>query len=203
MPAIMYLIGADGLPETFPESILNLGSSLGRSGMTSGHCALATILGPLKGKERHVSDRRGMALESLSTVWVDAYGQQTITRVNSNGGAGAAAAALYALSNAGIVESWEGARTPGSPSPTAAAYQSIVDRAALLFLCADNTIMSTIVPAPQLGIFLADGETVDITNAAVATFATAAIASPLTNNAGSPVTTLVNGYRLPGSKSPL
>jgi len=139
---------------------------------------------------------------SRSTVWVDANGYRSIFRLNSTAGLGTLDADLAALSNASVSEFWESAVTASVPAPVAATFQSGADRAALVFTCADGTQTTVIVPAPQLAIFLADGETVDITNAAVATFATNAIALPLTNAAGSAVTALIAGQRLPRARTP-
>lgn len=139
---------------------------------------------------------------SRSTVWVDANGRKTIFRVNSGTGMGGAAAALAALSNAAELEHWESNVSTSVPAPVAAAYQSGQDRAALVFVCADGTTTAIIVPAPALAIFMADGETVDITNVDVVAFVAAAVAAPLTNGSGSAVTGLVSGQRLPRASNP-
>lgn len=142
-------------------------------------------------------------MDARSIVWLDAAGGKTITRVLSGAGLGAAFAPLEALSNAGVQEWWESAVTAPASPPTNAAFASAADRAALVFVCADNTQTTVIVPAPKLSIFKADGETVDPANVLVVALVTAAIAAPIQNPSGSPVTALVAGQRLPRSRTPL
>lgn len=137
-----------------------------------------------------------------SSVWLDANGARTIFRINTGAGLGTTAADLEALSNAGVLEYWESNVTALTPAPVAAAFQSGADRAALVFQCADGTQVTVIIPAPKAAIFMADTETVDPTNADVATFVTSAISAPITNAVGSAVTALVAGQRLPRAANP-
>lgn len=140
--------------------------------------------------------------DTRSVLWVDAYGRKTITRINSVAGFAAGFAALTACSNAAWQEYWESALSTNVPTPAASVYQSVMDRAALLFLCVDNTLAQVIIPAPNLGIFLADGETIDPANALVVALV-AAILGVLTNQNASPAASFVAGYRLPRAQSPL
>lgn len=144
-----------------------------------------------------------MSVYARSIVWVDAYGARTIIKVQSQTGAASAEASLEALSNASVVEFWESVITPGAPAPVALTYQSVVNRAVFAFACADGTLYNVIVPAPSASIFMADGVTVNPADANVVAFVAAAIAAPLCNNAGSPVTAFVNGQLLPYAKQPL
>lgn len=144
-----------------------------------------------------------MAVWARSTVWVDANGFRSITKLTSVGGASSVVGDLQALSNADTSQYWESAVTTNVPVPVSAPYQSGGQRAALTFICADTTNVVVIVPAPKLTIFQADGITVDLLNVDVILFATAAVAQPLCNPSGSPVTALLSGTLLPGAASPL
>lgn len=133
---------------------------------------------------------------------MDVNGNVTVTLVRSSAGMGAAFASLVALSIADYQQWWESAVTAnGAPAPTTGTRQSVADRATLIFVCADNTQTTVQVPAPG-GIFLADGETVDPANPAVAAFVAAAIGT-IVNASGSPVTAYVTGHLLPKARSPL
>lgn len=144
-----------------------------------------------------------MATQTMSVVWVDASGYKGITRINSAAGAGAIVASIIAASNADQLEAWEGTLVVnGAPAPIAASYQPQSARAALAFMCADGTLVTLLVPAPQVGDFLADGQTIDPAAPAVAALITACIGA-LTNAAGSPATAFVSGTLAPGSTTPL
>jgi len=71
-------------------------------------------------------------------------------------------AALLALSNADELNTWEGDLTVNStPVPVNAQYPGLQQVANLVFLCADGTTAQIRLPAPKIGIMLADGVTVD------------------------------------------
>lgn len=123
-----------------------------------------------------------------SILYTDAGGAQTIHRVNSALGAAAIQAAVLTVSNADVVQSWEGPLTTNlAPAPTAAQYLPVKPAALLYFLCADGTTAVLRIPSPQVGIFLADQETVDPANAAVVALV-AVVVGNMTNEAGSLVT---------------
>lgn len=133
---------------------------------------------------------------------MDVNGNVAATLVHSAAGLGAAFAALVALSIGDWQSWWESAVTAnGAPAPAAGTRQSVADRAVLLLLCADNTQVAVLVPAPG-AIFLADGETVDPANGLVAAFVAAAT-GVVTNAAGSPVTGFIAGHLLPKARAPL
>lgn len=139
---------------------------------------------------------------ATSIVWIDANGNRTITKVNTVGGFASFSGGLKGMSNGDFLQTWEASTNPNpTPSPVAGTYQSVVDRAALLLLCADNTLVSVIIPAPSINIFHTDGETVDITSAAVVAFLAGALGA-LTNAAGSLALSVVSGYRLPRATNP-
>lgn len=99
-----------------------------------------------------------------SIVWVDSGGNNTITLVRTSTGAGTIEGDMLALSNADWFNQWEGTLfVNGSPGPTFAQYPSVRQAATLNFLCADGTSAELTIPSPQIGIFLADGVTVDPT----------------------------------------
>jgi hypothetical protein len=73
---------------------------------------------------------------------------------------------------------------------------------AFTFLCADTTQVVLVLPAPSLAIFLADKETVDITNADVVALVADCIGS-LMSSTGSLATALLSAALAPSIKSPL
>lgn len=138
-----------------------------------------------------------------SVLWVDAQGYVTLTRINTDAGLDATAfAALLACSRADWQQCWESAMDTHTPAPAGGTYSSVGDRAALQFVCADATTVTLLIPAPSLSIFLADGETVDITSAPVVALSSAVIGQ-LVNAGGSLATDVVGGQRLPRARTPL
>lgn len=132
-------------------------------------------------------------MQTRSVVWVGFNGDQTITRINTTAGAAALLGAALALSHADDLEYWEGTNIPnGAPTPTVGDYAPVTLRARLTFVTAAGLQVSFLIPAPDRSIFLADGQTVDITNAAVVAFVAVAITA-LTDGAGNLVTSLVSG----------
>lgn len=135
-----------------------------------------------------------MAVESRSTLWVDAGGNQTITRINSQGGASVIVATMLAVLNSDISQDWEGVLATASPAPTNAAYMPVTARATLLFTTtAAGVLVSLTLIAPKLAIFLADGVTVNLANADVVNLATAAVGT-LCNETGDTATALIAGF---------
>lgn len=105
-----------------------------------------------------------MADQSRSIVWIGAGTGLTINRVRTQSGAGSIQAALLNHSNADVNDWWEGdLHINTSPSPVNAQYPNLVPPTVLSFLCADGTIATVRLPAAKIGIFLADGSTVDST----------------------------------------
>lgn len=142
-------------------------------------------------------------MDTRSIVWTDANGLSAITMVRSTAGAGAIQAALLAASQADYIQWWESATTiNGAPAPAGGQYRGGNQRAAFTFICADNSQVDLILPAPSVGIFLADQVTVDITNATVSALVAACVGS-LTSATGSAATALLGATLSPGSRSPL
>jgi len=95
---------------------------------------------------------------------VDSGGNNTITLIRTDTGASTIQTDLLALSNADWFNEWEGTlNLNGSPAPTFADYPSVTQQATIIFQCADGTTARVDIPAPQIGIFLSDGVTVDST----------------------------------------
>jgi len=140
---------------------------------------------------------------SRSVVWVDANGNKTISRISSNTGATVIQGNILNCSEADFLEYWESAVTANAtPIPPGGSYRGVLTRAALLFLCADNTQATVLIPCPSLSIFLADQETVDAANVFVAALITACIGN-LESATGSLAVSYLGGYLLPGARSPL
>jgi hypothetical protein len=135
-----------------------------------------------------------------SRVWVDGSGGRTITLVRSVAGAAAISAAALAQSNADWAQVWESAVTANTPAPATASYPSVALAAALTFVCADGTLAVLKIPAPVVGLFLADGQTVD--PVAAAAVITACVGS-LVSSTGSPTTAYVSGVLTAAYRQPL
>lgn len=132
-----------------------------------------------------------MARVNRSILWLDSGGNATITLILANPTAASIQGALLAKSNADYSEYWEGPLViNGSPTPTFAQYPAVTQQAVLSFLCADGTIAKVALIAPQLGIFLSDGQTVDATQIPVII---AACISTLISNSGSPAVSFIGG----------
>jgi hypothetical protein len=123
---------------------------------------------------------------------VDAAGAQNIYRSRTTSGIGSILAAAVACSNADWQTCWEGPESVNAPAPTAAQYLPGKPAALLYLLCADSTTAVFRIPAPQVGIFLADQVTVDPANAAVVTLVAALVGS-LLSASGSPAVSLQAG----------
>lgn len=133
-----------------------------------------------------------MARINRSILWADSGSRSTITLLLANPSAAGLQAALLAKSNADYIEYWEGPlNINGAPAPTVAQYPSVMMQAVLTFQCADTTIAKVALPAPQLGIFLADGQTVDATQIAAIIANALAV---LVSNTGSPATAYLGGF---------
>lgn len=135
-----------------------------------------------------------MAIESRSTIWVDAGGNQTITRINSQGGASVITTAMLAVINSDVSQDWEGVLAVASPVPTNAAYMPVSVRCVMVFTTnvAAELVTLTLI-APRIGIFLADGRTVDLTNVDVVNLVTACVGT-LCSDTGATATACIAGY---------
>lgn len=108
-------------------------------------------------------------VDTRSTIWLDAQGRtrQTITRGIDSLTGGPTLAAVQAdvafLSNADWMTNWQGTENTQTPAPPGAQYVAVGDYAELVFTAADGSSLYLTIPAPISTLFLADGETVDIT----------------------------------------
>lgn len=125
-------------------------------------------------------------------IWVDALGNSRLQTVYTSAGDVGLASAAQAVSNGDWLYYWASAPTVQAPAPTAAVYETVQDSALLTFTTAAGNLVTYAVFAPQSGLFLADGETV---NPAAATGVIAAAIAALLDAAGNPVTAFVSGVR--------
>jgi hypothetical protein len=139
-------------------------------------------------------------LNIASQVWLDARGYTRITLIRTSTGVGSLLSPLQAISNAGLLECWEGPQSLYTPAPVAAQYESGQQTARLTFVCADGTQAVLQVFAPVLGIFQTDEVTVDSANANVVTLIAAAVGN-LMSSSGSLATAYVSGSMGPRPQS--
>lgn len=133
-----------------------------------------------------------MAQDMQSVIWVDANGFTRLTTFNNDGNPALVNAEMVAVSNADHERAWDGPLVvSSSPAVTAAVYQSVQDAAILSFQDSAGSIVKITLPAPQLGIFAADLQTVDPTQ--IASLIAAVIAHVL-SNAGLPVVSYLGGF---------
>jgi len=122
---------------------------------------------------------------------MDAQGEQVLHVITTATGIGAIETALTAVSNAGVVECWEGTLENFNPAPTASVYPSARSTAILLFRDDVGSTARLYVPAPVASLFNSAGDTVDPT--AAAGIISAAIGN-LRAGSGNTVTTFTGGY---------
>lgn len=174
------------------------------SGLLSANTAYVLEWGRTGPAERASRARKGGRATTFATsvVWVDATGQRTITRVNTTTGL-TFLSYMQAAMKGNYAQSWESVVTNNAtPTTNTGAYQSVADRAALLFNCVDGTVVTLVLVSPTLACFMADGETIDPTSTPIAALVANAI-GVLTNQSGSPATAFIAGYLLPRTRTPL
>lgn len=102
--------------------------------------------------------------QTMSVIYLDANGYETIRAIRTASGASAILAAILTKSNADYVRYWESTETAnGSPSPIAATYIQGNWCAEVWYTCVDGTLARLLIPAPLRTLMLADGRTVDPT----------------------------------------
>jgi len=134
---------------------------------------------------------------ATSTVWKDARGYSRIGLIYTPTGIGGILPALEACSNAGALVCWEGPLTVIGAAPAAALYESGLQVAGLTYICADGTDVMLLIFAPILAVFMADGATIDATNALIVAL-NAAVIGHMTNASGSLVIAYASGRLIPG-----
>lgn len=137
-----------------------------------------------------------MADKAASVIWLDANGVTRQTILKSLTGAGAIWAACQAASNAEVQTTWESVLGATVGSTTVANYQSNKMSCRLIYQTASGGSLYITLPAPQLGIFLSDGVTVDPANGLVIAINTAAIGL-LSDGAGNVAVSYVGGLLNP------
>lgn len=135
--------------------------------------------------------RGGVNMASrLYAIWLDFNGVTRQTVLNSTASAAAVLTALQAKSEAEVLNYVESALSTPIGVAAAAQYQSVKSAATLLFQTGAGTIVRVTIPAPAVGIFLADQQTVD--PAQVAAIIAAAVGT-LTDISGNVVTSYLGG----------
>lgn len=102
---------------------------------------------------------------------------------------------VAALTNASVVLN----QNTGAAAPVAGAsadYENVEDKAVFVFQTAAGAIHRYQIPAPLASIFLADGETIDFTNGAVAAFVARMVNGNTVSRDGDPIASAVGGTRL-------
>jgi hypothetical protein len=134
-----------------------------------------------------------MATQRETVVYADSQGNTTAHLLTTVAGAAAVRGLILAKSNADWVASWEGPLLAnGSPAPTASAYIAVTTEAVLTFTTAAGNFATVRIPAPQTGIFKADGFTVD---PAQITALIAQVLTDIVTANGTALTAYVSGVR--------
>lgn len=79
--------------------------------------------------------------------------------------------------------------------PSTNPYPNVVDSAVLSFSTGIGSIVGVLIPAFKESLYLADNQTVDPAQPLVIALVSAAIALPIVDSAGNPVTTYIGGLR--------
>ena len=126
--------------------------------------------------------------------WFDAAGRGFRTLLSSRAGAPNTMAGLADITAAVVREWWEGTsvRDP-SPPASSASYPAISDEAVLFFNDVSGSICTITVPAPKRSMFLADGKTVDSSNADVANLIASALEEILNPSNNLPFLQYISG----------
>lgn len=137
-----------------------------------------------------------MADKTASVIWLDFNGVTRQTVLKSLTGAGAIWAAAQAASAAQVEKSWESVTGTSVGTATNTLYQSVKQSARLIYQTASGSNLYVTIPAPLRSIFLADGVTVDPSNALVLAVNAAAIGS-LSDGGGSTAAVYIGGLLNP------
>ena len=129
------------------------------------------------------------------TVWLDSNGEQSVRSLTGASSTAAIVAALEAYSNATAKSFAEGPLTVPGTVPVAAPYLSVRQVAYLTFTDGVGHNATVALPSPHVGIFLADGVSVDPTMIAPLI---ATCIGTLQTGAGTLVTAFVSGSLGPG-----
>ena len=138
-----------------------------------------------------------MALDRAYVYWADAVGGTRLVWYTYATGAILApfGNAVDNCSNAVPSQTVAGAIQTTSSVPSTNPFPSVVDSAVLSFSTAVGSLVGVLVPAFKEALYLADNQTVDPAQPLVIALVAAAIALPVVDNAGNPVTAYVGGIR--------
>lgn len=126
----------------------------------------------------------------VGAVWGDATGRSRLTILRGSTNPCTVLAALQPLSNAGILWNWDGPLDGAIGLAVAAEYEGVKQWAQLVFQTATGGLIRVTLPAPHVGIFKADKQTVD--PVAIAAFIAAAIGQ-LADQNGNVATAYIGG----------
>lgn len=130
----------------------------------------------------------------MCVIWQDGFGKTTLISYNGVVSMGNFLAAADGCSNAIPVQTWEGPLNNIPPfAPTVGIYQSCLDAARLVFVDAKGNRTQVIVPAPILGMFMADGKTVNPAYPLLASVIVAAVSELIVPTSGLPVVAFLGG----------
>jgi len=127
-----------------------------------------------------------------SVIWLDAGGRTRQTIPATLTGAGLLVGDMAAFSTAAVVEYFEGVDTFTPSTPVGGTFPDVQDIARLTFKTGAGDLVQLALPAPNVGIFLPDGVTVD---PSVITLIISDAIGNLCTPAGVAVTAFVGGTR--------
>jgi hypothetical protein len=139
----------------------------------------------------------GMAQRAAAAVWVDTTGRTRLTIVKASTNPCSILNALVAISQGQILQNWDGTLdgTIGA-APVLAQYTGVDQWVQFVFGTGTQQQLRLSLPAPQLGIFLADQQTVDQTNAGVVALVGACVGN-LSDGVSSTATGLLSAMLMP------
>jgi hypothetical protein len=127
-------------------------------------------------------------------VWGDSFGQRVLFQYPCMDVSDAWLVTAAAMSNAIVLQTWEGIAGQASAfAPVAAPYAGVKDFARLTFCDANGNRANLNVPAPKLSAFRADGKTVNSDNIGVEAVILACLAYMVAPQSGLPVTKYIGG----------
>lgn len=130
-------------------------------------------------------------------VWADATGRTRLTIVKAHTNPCSILNALVGISNGFILYNWDSTIDPSIGGPAATAqYQGVDQWVQFIFSTGTNSQLRVSLPCPQVGIFQADMQTVDLTNAGVGALVLAAVGN-LSDGNGLVATGLISGMLMP------
>lgn len=134
-----------------------------------------------------------MADLTRTTVYVDVNGFTRSALLTTTAGAGGIQTAILAVSDADMLDWWEGTLNINpSPAPVNSPFNSVKDAALLNFATTGTSLLQVTLPAPKASIFFGDLETVN--PASIAALIAAVVGTAKTQT-GLTATAFVSGTR--------